>query len=64
MSRVAFVTGSTGGVGVGNLQHGGALRKSNGGFRQCSRHIFEKACGDDRGNHVEELRSFPAQDTK
>jgi hypothetical protein len=29
MSRVVFVTGSPGGVGVGNLQHRGALRKSN-----------------------------------
>jgi hypothetical protein len=37
--RVTFVTGSAGagaggvGVGVGNLQHRGALRKSNGGSR-------------------------------
>jgi hypothetical protein len=33
MSRVVFVTGSACGVGVGNLQHGCALRKSNGGSR-------------------------------
>ena len=31
MARILFVTGSAGGVGVGNLQHRGALRKSNGG---------------------------------
>ena len=31
MVRILFVTGSAGGVGVGNLQHRGALRKSNGG---------------------------------
>ena len=33
MARILFVTGSAGGVGVGNLQHRGALRKSNGGSR-------------------------------
>ena len=33
MARILFVTGSVGGVGVGNLQHRGALRRSNGGFR-------------------------------
>jgi hypothetical protein len=33
MARILFVTGSAGGVGVGNLQHRGALRRSNGGFR-------------------------------
>jgi hypothetical protein len=33
MVRILFVTGSAGGVGIGNLQHRGALRKSNGGFR-------------------------------
>ena len=33
MARILFVTGSAGGVGVGNLQHRSALRKSNGGFR-------------------------------
>ena len=31
MARILFVTGSAGGVGVGNLQHRGALRRSNGG---------------------------------
>ncbi len=31
MARVFFVTGSAGGVGVGNLQHRRALRKSTGG---------------------------------
>jgi hypothetical protein len=33
MARVFFVTGSAGGVGVGNLQHRRALRKSTGGSR-------------------------------
>ena len=33
MARILFVTGSAGGVGVGNLQHRGALRKPNGGSR-------------------------------
>ena len=33
MARILFVTGSAGGVGVGNLQHRGALRRSNGGSR-------------------------------
>ena len=33
MARATFVTGSAGGVGVGNLQHRGALRRSNGGSR-------------------------------
>ena len=33
MARILFVTGSAGGVGVGNLQHWGALRRSNGGSR-------------------------------
>ena len=33
MVRILFVTGSAGGVGVGNLQHRGALRRSNGGSR-------------------------------
>ncbi len=33
MGRVLFVTGSAGGVGLGNLQHWCALRKSNGGTR-------------------------------
>jgi hypothetical protein len=31
MARILFVTGSDRGVGVGNLQCRGALRKSNGG---------------------------------
>ena len=31
MSRVVFVTGSAGGVGLETLQHQGTLRKSNGG---------------------------------
>jgi hypothetical protein len=31
MARILFMTGSTGGVGVENLQHRGALRRSNGG---------------------------------
>jgi hypothetical protein len=31
MARIFFVTGSAGGVGVGNLQHRDALRRSNGG---------------------------------
>jgi hypothetical protein len=30
-------------------------------FWQCSRHIFKKVCEGDRGNHVEELRSFPVK---
>jgi ethanolamine utilization protein EutQ (cupin superfamily) len=63
MERILFVTGSPGGVGVGDLQHQDDLRKSNAGFRQYARHNFEKVCGGDRGNHVEELRLFPAQDT-
>jgi hypothetical protein len=33
MARVFFVTGNDRGVGVGNLQHRVALRKSNGGSR-------------------------------
>jgi len=33
MARILFVTGSAGGVGVGNLQHRGALLRSNGGSR-------------------------------
>jgi hypothetical protein len=33
MARILFVTGSAGGVGVGNLQHRGALRRSNGSSR-------------------------------
>ena len=33
MARILFVTGSAGGIGVGNLQHRGVLRKSNGGSR-------------------------------
>jgi hypothetical protein len=33
MARILFVTGSAGGVGIGNLQHWIALRKSNGGSR-------------------------------
>ena len=33
MARILFVTGSAGGVGVRNLQHRDALRKSNGGSR-------------------------------
>ena len=33
MVRILFVTGRTGGVGVGNMQHRGTLRKSNGGSR-------------------------------
>ena len=33
MARILFVTGNAGGVGVENLQHRGALRKSNGGSR-------------------------------
>jgi hypothetical protein len=33
MARIFFVTGSAGGVGAGNLQYLGVLRKSNGGSR-------------------------------
>jgi hypothetical protein len=33
MSRMVFVTGGLGGVGLGNLQHRGALWKSNSGSR-------------------------------
>jgi hypothetical protein len=33
MARILFVTGSAGGVGIGNLHHWGALRKSKSGFR-------------------------------
>ena len=33
MARILFVTGSAGGVGVENLQHQGALRKSSCGSR-------------------------------
>jgi hypothetical protein len=33
MARILFVTGSAGGVEVGNLQHRGTLRKLNGGSR-------------------------------
>jgi hypothetical protein len=33
MAQIFFVTGSAGGVGVETLQHQGALRKSNSGFR-------------------------------
>ena len=33
MARILFVTGSAGGVGIGNLQHWIALRKSNDGSR-------------------------------
>ena len=33
MARILLVTDSAGGVGVENLQHRGALRRSNGGSR-------------------------------
>ena len=33
MAQIFSMTGSAGGVGVGNLQHRGTLRKSNGGSR-------------------------------
>jgi hypothetical protein len=32
-------------------------------YSQCSRHIFKKVCDDDRGNHMKEPRSLPAQGT-
>ena len=46
MARVFFVTGSAGGVGVGNLQHRRALRKSTGGSR-CADLVADEVCNDE-----------------
>jgi hypothetical protein len=32
-------------------------------FPECAQHIFNKVGEGDRGNHMEELSLFPAQDT-
>jgi hypothetical protein len=32
-------------------------------FTKCSQHIFDQVCEGDRGNHMEEPRSFPFHDT-
>jgi hypothetical protein len=60
MARILFVTGNAGGVGLGNLQYRGAIRKSNGG----SRNVLDTSptrSERSRDNHLEELRSFPTK---
>ena len=62
MERILFVTGNAGGVEVETVQHRGPA-EIEWWFLRCAQLIFKKVCEGDRGNHMEEPRLFPAQDT-
>jgi len=63
MARTLFVTGSASGVGGWKFAIPGCTAEIEWWFWQCSRHIFKKVCDGDRGNHMKEPRSLPAQGT-
>jgi hypothetical protein len=47
MARILFVTGSAGGVGVGNLQHRGCPAEIEWWFPDCAQLIADEVCNDD-----------------